>query len=457
MYNGCTRVDVDNDMSAFQRRRAARVIVASISVTGHTLPMLALARGLVAAGRSVTFLGGSRFGDRARTTGAAFVALPGAADFDDRRTAELLPEMAALPAGPPQMDVMFRWFADMAADQFAALQDLLSSDPESVVLHDMAFLGMWPVLLGAPGVRARTVAVGMLPFMFSGEEVTLMGPPPAIEGLDVRGAAAVVNAEIERALAPADEYVRKRLAELGAVDRIRSFTEAVYTLPDAFAQLTVPEFEFERFDLPASVHLVGPLPPEPTPGWQPPRWWPELTGRTVVVVTQGTMANDDLNQLVQPTLTALAHTDHLVVAALGRRPRPGELQVPDNARIEDHVPFDRLFPFADAVVTNGGYGGTQLALAHGIPVVVAGGSEDKPMTAARVAARGVGIDLQTATPAPDVISAALARVLHDPSYRENAARMARRYRTSDPLTAILDLIDRPGECPSSRDADSRTD
>ena len=37
------------------------------------------------------------------------------------------------------------------------------------------------------------------------------------------------------------------------------------------------------------------------------------------------------------------------------------------------------------LVTNGGYGTVQQALAHGVPIVVAGATEDKPETAARIA------------------------------------------------------------------------
>jgi UDP:flavonoid glycosyltransferase YjiC (YdhE family) len=52
------------------------------------------------------------------------------------------------------------------------------------------------------------------------------------------------------------------------------------------------------------------------------------------------------------------------------------------------------------VITNAGFGGVQLALAHGIPLVAAGGSEDKPEVAARVAWTGAGLDSSTATPTP---------------------------------------------------------
>jgi MGT family glycosyltransferase len=403
--------------------------------------MLAVARGLVAAGRTVTFLGGSRFAADVRATGAAFVALRGVADFDDRRLGELHPGLSSLPAGPQQLDYLYRWFGDMAPEQHTSVQELLRSHPGAVVLHDMAFLGGWPALLGAPGARVRTVAVGMLPFMFPGAEVTLMGIPPTIEGLDVRGAAAAVNADIEAALAPARDHVQQVLSSLGAARRIDSFSTAVYTFPDAFAQLTVPSFEYPRSDLPDTVHFVGPVAPQSSSSFDPPPWWPDLTGRDVVVVTQGTMANLDLGQLVQPTLDALADADVLVVAALGRDPRPGELRVPGNARIASFIPFEALFPRARVVVTNGGYGGTQLALAHGLPVAVAGGSEDKPMTAARVAAFGLGVDLGTATPEPSAVRNAVERLLQEPSFRTRAAALADEYRATDPVAGILHLVE----------------
>jgi len=59
------------------------------------------------------------------------------------------------------------------------------------------------------------------------------------------------------------------------------------------------------------------------------------------------------------------------------------------------------------MVTNGGYGGTQQALAHGIPLVIAGTTEDKPDVAARVAWAGVGINLKTDAPTPEQVRAAV--------------------------------------------------
>jgi UDP:flavonoid glycosyltransferase YjiC (YdhE family) len=132
----------------------------------------------------------------------------------------------------------------------------------------------------------------------------------------------------------------------------------------------------------------------------------------------------------------------LVVVGLGgREVAPGDLRVPSNARVESFIPFDVLFPLVDAVVTNGGYGGVQLALRHGVPLVVAGGSEDKPAVAARVADFGVGVDLRTGRPEPVAVGQAVRHVLDVPAFRRRARELSADYRAADPVRAVLDIID----------------
>ncbi len=69
------------------------------------------------------------------------------------------------------------------------------------------------------------------------------------------------------------------------------------------------------------------------------------------------------------------------------------------------------------MVTNGGYNGVQMALANGVPLVVAGQTEEKPEIAARVEWAKVGINLRTRTPSPDQIKDAVKTLLADSSYR----------------------------------------
>ena len=94
------------------------------------------------------------------------------------------------------------------------------------------------------------------------------------------------------------------------------------------------------------------------------------------------------------------------------------------------------------MVTNGGYGGVQYALAHGVPLVVAGVSEDKPEVAARVHWSGTGINLRTGRPTQPAIRAAVRSVLQDPSYRQRAAELSAdmaqyQYRPLDIIESSL--------------------
>ncbi len=137
----------------------------------------------------------------------------------------------------------------------------------------------------------------------------------------------------------------------------------------------------------------------------------------------------------------MADEDVLVVAALGGAPaEPLAAGAPANARVESFVPFDRLLPRADVLVTNGGYGGVQVSLAAGCPVVVAGTTEDKPATAARVTYSGVGLDLGTDRPAPEQIRDAVRTVLSDPGYKERVAAMQQAYARYDSLALIAAMV-----------------
>ena len=197
---------------------------------------------------------------------------------------------------------------------------------------------------------------------------------------------------------------------------------------DAYLQATVAGFEYPRSDLAPSVRFVGPILAPPTSDFEEPSWWGELDGgRPVVHVTQGTLDNADLDRLLLLTTRALAHDDVLVVATTGGPdPEPLRAGLPANVRLERFIPHDRLLPHVDVMVTNGGYGGVQQALANGVPLVVAGDSEDKPEVAARVHWSGTGVNLRTGRPSPAMVARAVRRVLERPTYRPPGARHSRR-------------------------------
>jgi hypothetical protein len=120
--------------------------------------------------------------------------------------------------------------------------------------------------------------------------------------------------------------------------------------------------------------------------------------------------------------------------------RPNKL--PSNARIEPFIPFGALLPHVNVMITNGGYGGVQFALAHGVPLVVAGTTEEKPEIAARVAWSGAGMNLKTKAPTADQIRAAVRDMLAKEGYRQNARRIQADYARHNAPEEAVALLER---------------
>jgi UDP:flavonoid glycosyltransferase YjiC (YdhE family) len=106
-------------------------------------------------------------------------------------------------------------------------------------------------------------------------------------------------------------------------------------------------------------------------------------------------------------------------------------------------PFDRLLPKVDVFVTNGGYGAVNHAFSLGVPIVVAGETEEKAMIAARVGWTGAGINLKTRYTSPEQIRNAVCTILTNKQYRDEAQRLRAdlfRYRALDELARTVDAM-----------------
>jgi len=233
------------------------------------------------------------------------------------------------------------------------------------------------------------------------------------------------------------ERLVSRLQEVGATKPFPGpfLSGQNYTCHERILQLGVEGWFFPRRDWPEGFRFVGVLPPaeEPVGGWTNlPRWWEEVktaraVGKKVVVVAQGTVEVDP-NDLIIPTISAMASREHvLVVAILGRKGAvlPREFSLPANARITDYLHYDAVLPYADAWVHNGGYGAVQHGIAHGVPMVVAGEGQDKTENAKRIAWSGVGLDLGRPSPTTRDVQAAVDSVLDIDGYKQRAQALRR--------------------------------
>jgi MGT family glycosyltransferase len=427
----------------------ANFLVWTTAAAGHVHPGLPIVRRLVERGHNVRWYTGREYRAVIEATGATFEPMVSAIDPDESPVNDRHPERLGLEGLAGLKFDLKNVFLDEAPAQIDDVRRLLAERPADALLVDVGTLGA-PMLaeLGGPPWAAFGVTVLTL----GGPDVAPFGtalPPGDSFGKQLRNRvlAAATERIIFRDAVRHDRGIRKRL---GIPQRTGPFLESTIS-PYLYLQSTTPAFEYPRRNLPDTVHWIGPLLPEAGDG-PLPAWWPELDdGRPVVLVTQGTVATDDA-ELIRPTLAALADEPVLVVAAGVDGLAPAD--VPANARVERFVPFAQLLPRVSAMVTNGGYGGVQFALANGVPLVVAGTTEEKPEIAARVEWSGAGLRLRTKQPTPEQVRASVRRILEQPSYLANAQRIAQDYAKHDaPAEAVtlLELLAKTGR-PVTRDA-----
>lgn len=435
-----------------------RFVLCTTPAQGHTNPLLALARRLVDEGHDVVFFTTPHYAEKVAATGASFVPFAEEYDAHDLMAANPERESSSKRGVRGVKDDLRRIFIGPVPDQCRDLRAILESAPVPVdcIVVDCMFLGALPLALGAPSDRPVLACVGVMPYAASSRDTAPFGVgfQPGT-GAAARARNRFMNwATVHGALADIQRFARRRLAEAGVADGGRFpgyFVDLPPKVSDVFFQATVSGFEYPRSDLAPTVRFVGPILAPPTSDFEPPSWWGELEeDRPVVHVTQGTLDNADLGRLLVLTMRALAGDDVLVVATTGGPdPEPLRADLPANARLERFIPHDRLLPHVDVMVTNGGYGGVQVALAHGVPLVVAGDSEDKPEVAARVQWSGTGVNLHTGHPSEAMVARAVRRVLARRSYRARAAALQQEIAASDPLRDISAAL---GELCEARDA-----
>jgi UDP:flavonoid glycosyltransferase YjiC (YdhE family) len=330
-------------------------------------------------------------------------------------------------------------FVRPLGEHLPALKALLVDEPADVfVSHTVFYGGGWLHELGGP----PNATLGDTCLAFPSRDTAPYGMGLAPRGglvghLRNRALNAMTRATF---LPPVTKAAREVRAELGLPPvpiRDLEFGQSRYL----HIQLCPRGFEYPRSDLPPYVHFVG-APESAKPAeFAPPSWWPRLSESTrVVLVTQGTIANEPAN-LLAPCLEGLAGKNVFVVATTGGADPVVLGDAPPNAVVERFVPYSALLPHVDVMVSNGGFGSVQLAIAHGVPMVVAGTTEDKKEVTAHVAWSGAGINLRTNSPSPRSIADAVAHVLEEPKFRERALALRASTTERSAAEAAADLLE----------------
>ena len=398
--------------------------------------MLSVAVHLKKIGHDVTFTTSEHFSGRIESAGISFVPFTGKANYDYRSfNGSTEHENLA----DQKLHLLETCFADTIPDQHEVIQQIDKETPIDLIVVDTVFFGIYPMLLGPKSRRPPVICCGVNP-MFLGSRDCGYCLPPANTEEGQREIAKERN-RIRTTFRPVHNKMDSIMQRYAVPPMPSFFIDCLYLLPDIVLQFTAEAFEFPRSDMPGTVRFVGPMLPAKSVEFKEPAWWNELDGsRPVVLVTQGTLANHDLNEVIQPALTGLADEDVLVIVAAGRSDTE-TLTVPENARVASFIPFDRLLPKVNVMVTNGGYGAVNHAFSLGIPIVVAGETEEKDFIAARIGWTGAGINLKTRYATPEQIRTAVGAILTDGQYRDQAERLRKSFARHNALDQLAQAVD----------------
>ncbi|KAG9604033.1 UDP-Glycosyltransferase/glycogen phosphorylase, partial [Aureobasidium melanogenum] len=426
------------------------VVFISCPFYGHVRPLRSLASGLSDLGyRNMTFITGTTFRQGIEAiNNVNFVPLKGLAEYDPDNLSATFPERALQPLD----ETLALWdiehiFFGALHDQFEVLKDVISSpelrDKRVVVVADWLVTGTLPISLKSPHVRqVPIIAIGHSVFFGLSKDCAPfgMGLPPQSKERNLE-----LNAKTKRMFGKVYAGAKKTMARYGCPSGLKHefVVEDMIYSADRFFQLCVPQLEYPRSDLPPNVEFTGALLGK-NDNKSEPDWFNSFVRgydeRPLVVVTSGTAASADVEQLIMPTIEACRSLPvRVVVCAVNVHP-PKDYPMPENVKIARWIPFEELFKHASLVVSNGGFGGITQAFAAGVPMVLAGVTEDKMETTARAAMTGAAINLRTQTPSVEQVKQAIETTTSGNSYQEKALVLKQAYASYDTLGIIENAV-----------------
>jgi UDP:flavonoid glycosyltransferase YjiC (YdhE family) len=295
----------------------SNILVASTPLLGHVTPMLIVAKFLRDQGHVIYFLTSEAFREKVEAVGI-FLPLAGKANYDYRKMNTLFTQHEATAAGLDAHIVhLKRIFGDCIPDQHLGLRRAMDGREIDLILTDVLFMGAIPLLLQPRATRPPIIACGVIAPMwqdagsspFAGPDLTTEGQKRNRED----------HRRFDAAVLPGTAYIDEVLQGLGVAipGGFRMF-DSLYRLPDQLLQFCAADFEYPLVENRENLRFIGPILPVRHGGGELSAWLKRLDGsRAVVLVTQGTLANSDFDQLVNPAITGLAREDLLVIATAG--------------------------------------------------------------------------------------------------------------------------------------------
>ena len=416
----------------------SKIICLAASVEGHVSPFIPIVSNFVKQGHDVLFITGKKFKQRVENTGATFIPVPAKWDTGDQEVYDMFPDLKKQ-KGLAQIKLYLKLtLLDPAIDVLNELKDVLAKFPADIVICDtFSIAAPWLNEMGGP----PNVLLSILPLHLPGKNIAPYGLgllPGKTVFSKLRND--LLSFLIEKLLfKDVLNHANEIRKQLGLPAYKKNFINEAYLKNNFILHISSPAFEYSRTELPPNFRFIGPVLTPPNEDYIKPDWWQKMEKDIpVILINQGTVAKN-YDDLILPAIEALKNEKMTLIAVPVKK---GELnKLPNNTHVEPFIPFGNLLPHVDILITNGGYGGTQNALAHGIPVIIAGATEDKMEVAARVEYAGAGINLRKQKPKPKHIKRAVMKILSNPSYKQNVQRLKTEFANFNAPALAVKLVE----------------
>jgi zeaxanthin glucosyltransferase len=408
----------------------------SLPVSGHLLPMTALARRLRSRGNEVMFLGVPDTEACIRAANLRF--LPYGEDrYPPGSTARITAPVARL-SGLEVLEYTVEKISPGLLE--AAIRDLPGklekAGIEGLVIDNTYFFSqLVPMSLDLPFVQIWAI----LPSHPAG------AAPPSIASWphDTTPEALARNTEgmkkYQSFLAPSVPIAQAYADRVG-LDIDWADPGATTSRLAVIAQ-TPEVFDYPGLPWPAGFHYAGPF--HDDGGREPvPFAWDKLDGRPLIYASLGTLVNGRYS-IIRAILGAVGRLPEFqVVFSVGKNACLDELgPIPSNTIVVPVAPQIELLERSALCITHAGLNTALEALGKGVPLVAIPIGYDQPGVAARIAYHRVGEFMQV----PDLTAAGLSRlirkVLDDPSYRDRARSFREAIAAANGLEVACDLIE----------------
>ena len=383
-----------------------KIVFFSIPAHGHTNPTIPVITELINKGHQVWYYSFLEFQEKIEATGAIFIACD-----------EFLPQVSQKELDR-KVGKDFAALIEMVADTTIALdkkvcKELREIQPDCIVSDSLCFWGkLFAKKLGIPYISSTTT------FAFNQHTAKLM-KRRFVEILRMIVGMPRINKKM------------KLLRDHGY--EVENFVSIVQNDNETDTIVyTSKEFQPMADTFSKRYAFVGPS----------IRKYPAVQrdnkDRKTVYISLGTVLNQN-HDFYQNCIKAFAKKDYDVVISVGKETEISSLgNIPGNITVKNSVDQISILQRADVFITHCGMNSANESLYFGVPMVLFPQHSEQRIVAERLAELGAGLKLKGTK--PKYLETAVAEVLANRIYQENAQKLSKTFRNAGGAVEAANVI-----------------